>query len=327
MFTALSTPKGATTLAISGMVLCFLYVLIFMLNIHIGDLVKKIWRGTIKVSGKFIKYNEDKFSREYEIGLISNKKFRYKWYKFLDELTIDLGLKLQGVSPYEFLFIVTVFSVIISLIITLLLFNNIWLTIFATGIVFCGVMCGCYTKANLAHDARIEAVIEAENILSNSMNGGIKPAVTSTFDSLPKEVKNEFRDFLNNLEDMMYISTALIDLNNKLGSIADDFIQKCIKFELEEEHGTVGVFQDVVEINNIKTQLRMRMKKSFEEVTTEFVIGALMILLFLTGVLVVYPDIRNFYLHNTLGQIIILIDALILVGEFVYITWLRAQEL
>lgn len=42
-----------------------------------------------------------------------------------------------------------------------------------------GVFCVLYTKANVAHDARIEAVYEAENIICNNIQLGVVPAVRS----------------------------------------------------------------------------------------------------------------------------------------------------
>ena len=68
------------------------------------------------------------------------------------------------------------------------------------------------------------------------------------------------------------------------------------------------------------------MKKSFEEVVTEFIMASCLILVFLLGVMFVYPFVRDFYLENTFGQIILLADALIFILEFVFITYLRAQE-
>lgn len=324
---ALQTMQGSTTLAVVGMIACFIYIIVFMLNIRVKDLTFKLGQKSIKFTGRMIKSREDKFAREYTIGLITKKRLKYKVYKFLDELTIDLGLKIQGITPYELLFLLLVGSLLAALAFGVIIFGSVILGIVSYPMMFAACLCACYTKANLAHDARIEAVIEAENIISNNIKGGVRQAVESSFEALPKEVKNEFRDFLNNISDMMYISVALMDLNNKLGSVADEFIQKCIKFELEEEHGTAGIFQDVVEINNMKSQLRLRMKKSFEEVVTEFILASVMILVFLLGVMVVFPFVRNFYLTNIIGQLILLADVLIFISEFVFITYLRAQEL
>ena len=109
--------------------------------------------------------------------------------------------------------------------------------------------------------------------------------------------------------------------------MADDFIKKCIVFETEEETGIVGMFKDVVEVNTIKMEMRIEMKRRFEEVKQSFIIGATMIFVFLGGVIGIYEDVRAFYFNTPLGQIIIAIDLLLLILEFVYITYLRAPEL
>ena len=142
------------------------------------------------------------------------------------------------------------------------------MTIVFAPIVFAFILCILYTKANISHDARIEGVIEAENIISNNIKGGVVPAVRNSIDMIPKIVRTEFRDFLDNVEQKNYhISTALMELNNNLGSIADDFIKKCIEFETSEEHGISGMFKDVVEINNVKykviSQRKIKNKTSF----------------------------------------------------------------
>jgi len=89
----------------------------------------------------------------------------------------------------------------------------------------------------------------------------------------------------------------------------------------------VGVFQDVVELNNIRMDSRTEMKRAFEQATTEFVTSAVMIFSFLFAVIAIFDIVRQFYLYQIIGNIVIAIDILLLVGEFVYNTYLRATEL
>ena len=56
-------------------------------------------------------------------------------------------------------------------------------------------------------------------------------------------------------------------------------------------------------------------------------IGAIMIFSFLGGVLVIFPNVREFYFTTGIGQLILAVDVLLLILEFVYITYLRAKEL
>ena len=324
----LNTTHGAVVIAIIAIVISAIIIITRALKISFTGLLVKVMHNTTKGIGKVIYKKEVRYHRDIEIGKINRKNKRYRLYRFLNDLTIDLGLKRQGVTPYEFLFLMLVLSFIIAAVVGWGLFSKTIIVILSYPIIAFGVICTFYTKANLAHDLRIEAVIEAENIISNNINDGVVVAVRNSYDSLPKDVKMEFKDFLDNMEhENYYIKTALLDLNNKLGSVADDFISKCIMFELEEEHGIAGIFKDVVELNNIKTQARTDMKHKFERVTTQFIIGVSMILIFLFGVIAVFPVVRNFYFKYTAGQLLLVGDAAIIIGEFVYITYLRAKEL
>ena len=157
---------------------------------------------------------------------------------------------------------------------------------------------------------------------------GVVVAIRDSLNVIPKEVRPYFKDFVDNIEQKNYhIRTALLELNANLGSIADDFIKKCIVFEMEEERGISGMFQDIVEVNNIRMEMRTEMKRRFEEVKTDFIVGASMIFVFMAGVLAIYPDVRNWYFTTGTGQVLIALDILIIIMEFVFITFLRAKEL
>lgn len=87
------------------------------------------------------------------------------------------------------------------------------------------------------------------------------------------------------------------------------------------------MFKDVVEVNNIRMEMRIEMKRQFEKVVSDFLISACMIFIFIAGVLVIYPNVREFYFTNPIGQLLIAIDFLLMIIEYVFITWLRAREL
>ena len=57
-----------------------------------------------------------------------------------------------------------------------------------------------------------------------------------------------------------------MELNAQLGSVADDFIKKCIVFEMEEEHGIAGMFAThlLIEDNLISGTGWQKMELSWE---------------------------------------------------------------
>lgn len=328
IFSTLNTPRGAVSITIIFIVILALLIIVKIEKAPIISLLHKCIQKTVSLFGKVIHKQEVRYHRDLEIGKINEKRTRVKLYRFLSDLIIDLNISDTEITPYEFLYLVIGAVLIVSAVISQILFSNLFMAIVICPILSVAVFCILYTKANLAHDARIEAVIEAENIICNNIKIGVVAAIRESINTLPKEVRKDFKDFIDNVEYKNYhVKTALQELNMKLGSIADDFIKKCIVFELEEEHGIVGMFADVVEINNIKMQIRIEMKRKFEETMHSFKIGAAMIFAFLAGVLFIYKDIRDFYFNTFIGQLIICIDFLVLIIVYVFMTYFRAKEL
>lgn len=328
IFSALGDIEGTITLTVVCIIILAGLILVKLTNLPFFKLLKQFGMSVYNLLGKFLKKREKLYHRDLEIGKIDEKRNTVKIYRFLSDLIIDLELSDSGITPYELLFLTITGCFLGSEIICKFLFGTWFMGLVMFPIVTIAIFCFMYTKANLAHDVRIESVIEAENIICNNIKIGVVPAVRDSLSAMPKEVRSDFRDFVDNVEyKNCHIKTALQELNAKLGGIADDFIKKCIMFEMEEEHGVSGIFKDVVEINNIKMQMRTEMKRRFEEVLNEFKMGALMIFGFLGGVIALYPNVREFYFNSIIGNLVLAIDALILIAEFVYITYLRAQEL
>ena len=328
LFSHLGTLHGARSAAILMLVITAMVLLVRISELPIVVLIKRFFGKLGKLVGKIVNKQEERYHRDIAIGKITEKRMSYKLYNFLSELIIDLNLLQSGITPYELLFIVCFIVIIVVSVVCKLLFGTYLMAIPMMPIAIVGTFSVMYTRANIAHDARIENVIEAENVICNNIKVGVVVAIRESLDVIPKEVRPYFKDFIDNVEQKNYhVKTALLELNMQLGSIADDFIKKCIVFEMEEEHGIAGMFQDLVQINAIKIEMRTEMKRRFEEVKTDFLIGTGMIFSFMTGVLWVYPDVRIWYFTTAAGQILIAIDILILIMEFVFITYLRAKEL
>jgi len=328
IFSNLNSMTGAVYAAILFIILTAIVATVKISKLPIMVIINDIIKSILKFTGKLINKREVAFHRDLEIGKINEKRASYKLYSFLNDLLIDLQLLHHGYTPYEFAFVVSFLTFVGTSLVCKMLLGSFLITIVMFPIALVGVFCVLYTRANIAHDTRIENVIEAENIICNNIKVGVLVAVRESLDVIPKELRPTFKDFVDNVEQKNYhIKTALMELNKNLGSVADDFIKKCIVFEMEEEHGVSGMFADIVEINNINMEMRTEMKRAFEEVKYNFRIGAGMIFAFLIGVLYVFPTVREFYISTWMGQSIIAIDILLLIVEYVYLTYLRAKEL
>ena len=299
-------------------------------NLHISPLrvLSNFTTWIMSIFSKKVRQKERNYRRDVEIGKIDEKRRRVKTYRFLSELIIDLGWKDTGLMPYEFLYLMIIGSAIVDIIVCKIVFGSFITAIFMYPMFTIGVLCFLYTKANVAHDARIEAVIDSENMICNGMKSSVVTAVEECLDVLPKEVRNDYRDFVDDVKQKnTYIKTALLDLNRKLGSVSDDFIKKCINFELEEEHGMVGIFTEIVEMNNIKREEKVRVKNAIEDKILEVKICVGMIYVFLAGVLIIYPSVRHIYFNTVFGHILIGVDALLMIVIYVILTWIKAQDM
>ncbi len=328
LFSGLGTMQGAMYAAAFALVILACMIVSYLTHLSILQIFKRFVVFLMKIFGKTINKSEKKYHRDLEIGRKNEKSKTVKLYRFMSELIIDLAIQDSGVTPFEFITLITILVFIIVTIICKILFGHFTMTILFSPIALVATVCILYSKANVNHDKRIENVIEAENIICNNIKGGVTVSIKESMNVLPKELRPYFREYVDNIEQQNYhVKTALLKLNLQLGSIADDFIKNCIVFELEEEHGIANMFQDIVEINNIRMDLRTIMKRKFEEVKHDFIISLAMIFLFLGGVLAIYDNVREFYFTTAIGQIILGIDALLIIIEFVYITYLRAKEL
>jgi len=328
IFSSLNTIEGAVTLTIISILVLTLLIIVRITRLPVIELVHKVVSKIMELIGKAIHKRESTYHRDIEIGKIDEKRTSVKIYRFLNDLIIDLNMKYTGITPYELLFITLSLVFVATTLLCKIVLDNVFMTVLLTPIMVVAVFCIMYTKANIAHDARIEAIIEAENIICNNIKIGVVAAIKECLPTLPEQVRPDFSNFIDNIEYKNYhVKAALQELNAKLGGMADDFIKKCIVFETEEEHGIVGMFADVVEVNGIKSKIRINMKRKFEQAMNDFKIGAGMIFAFLGGVLVIYPDIRDFYFKTVIGQLILCADMLLLITEYVYITYLRAKEL
>lgn len=327
MWTNLNSLGAMVTVCSILLVFLTFLVITQVFKINIWGITHSICLGAGRVSGKLIGKKEISYHRSYTIGKYHKKCKTVKMYRLVNDLIIDLGLKKKGATPYAFLFVMFMGAFLCSIMTGILVFGSSLLGFLLTPIMFAFIFCINYTRANLAHDSRIESILVTENIISNNIRDGFEVAVRNNLGLIPLNIRQEYTDFLDNIKNNWHIRDALLDLNNNLGSAADDFTKKCIVFELEEEEGIVGMFQDVVEINNINMEMRTEMKRSFEEVNLQFIIGASMIVIFLVGVIVIFPVVANFYLHNIIGQLLMALDFLLIVSEFVFITYLRAKEL
>lgn len=297
-------------------------------GLDVVEILHKVIQFIIKKFSKRIGEKEKKYNREIQISKRFEKGSKAKLYRWLNDLIIDLRYKRSGITPYEFLFFMELITAVISLIISSAFFKSMFMMIFVYPITLVIIMCFLYTKANMAHDSRIDDIIKAENTICASAKHGVIRAIKENIDLLPESVRPEYRKCIDSIStENKSRSIALMELSDELGSSSIDFIKKCIDFEMNEEVGSAGIFKNIIEINNKKVQTKEDTRRSFEEMNTNFKISMTMCGVVFVGMLAIMTDIRKMYMNTALGKAVLLIDVVIVTALFVYTTYLRSRDM
>lgn len=271
------------------------------------------------------KVQEEKLLRNIHSGRRSEKALDYRFYNFVYNICNALYGS-REISPYVFITIIMFASLGVGLIFAKLLLGSFWFVLILMPVAFVGFFAYFFTIANKRERGRINSELQAINTVCSNMKGGVVPAIKESLKSIDPTIRYMFEDLVVSVEDKnMHIVKALENLNSDLGEIGDDFIRKAITFETGEERGLVDVFKDVIEVNNMKIRMRQKQEDAFKKVEFDFKISTLGIFGFLFGVLAIYPDVRGWYFSTTLGSLILLADVLLLLAEYVYMTFLRAR--
>lgn len=234
----------------------------------------------------------------------------------------------REISPYVFLTVVTLASLGLGILVSVLFLGNVFFAFIMVPICEAALLAFYYTKANKRDRHRIKALLEAINTVSSNMKGGVVPAVRESLNSIDASVRYMFLDFLDAVEVRnTHVVTALEDLRQDMKPVGDDFIRKVKTFEQGEERGLSDVFKDVIEVNNMKLRMMQKQEDAFKKVEFDFRISTMGIFGFLIGVLAIYADVRTWYFSTSIGSLVLVIDAVLLLAEYVYMVSLRARAL
>lgn len=234
----------------------------------------------------------------------------------------------REISPYVFLTIVTLASVGAGILVSVLFLGSVFYAIAMIPICEAAILAYYYTAANKRERHRIKALLEAINTVSSNMKGGVVPATKESLNSIDASVRYMFTDFLDAVEVRnTHVITALEDLRQDMTPVGDDFIRKAKTFEQGEERGLSDVFKDVIEVNNMKLRMMQKQEDAFKKVEFDFRVSTLGIFGFLVGVLAIYADVREWYFSTGIGSLILVVDATLLLAEYVYMVSLRARAL
>ena len=234
--------------------------------------------------------------------IIKEKRGIISKYNALAEGLIEdynLPLTLEGFNKF-----VTIIFVILILT-AFVLFQNMTLSILVSASMLVAAFTYFMMQSRIAESTKIEAIMDAEDLLCPLAKDGVLVAVKKVLESrdyLSPQIRQYFVQFVDNCENHGYtFKRAMEVLNRQLGPKFDNFAEKAIIFEYNERKGMADIFLDIVDENAALREINARKNRIFRQMNREFIIKSALIVLFvmysMTG-----DTLRDFMLSTSLGR-------------------------
>lgn len=226
-----------------------------------------------------------------------------RYNSIVENLIFDfnLPLTLEGFNSL----ICILFALMVLIVV--LFMKNITLSAFVS----ISILVGCITfftmQSRQTKSAKIEYIMDAEDILCPLAREGVLVAVKKVLESeeyLHKSIRPYFVQFVENYENHGYsFRRAMEVLNKQLGPKFDSFAKKAIIFEYNERKGMADVFLDIVDENAALREINARKNRIFKKMNFDFLIKTSLIVIFIMYSMTT-ETLREFLLGNDLGRFI-----------------------
>jgi hypothetical protein len=273
------------------------------------------------LSGKFLikiaSYNTKKAVERIKRSKIRKEKTTLitKYNSMAESLIEDynLPLTLEGFDTM----ICIIFAILILLIFILL--KSMTLSLLVSIALIVAGFTYFMMQSRMAESAKIEAVMDAEDLICPLARDGVLVAIKKVLESkeyLNHSIRQYFVQFVDNCENHGYsFKRAMEVLNRQLGMKFDSFAEKAIVFEYNERKGMADIFLDIVDENAALREINARKNRIFNEMNKEFLIKLALIALFLiytfTG-----EALREFMLNTDIGRSVIGISVITICLSF-----------
>ncbi len=302
-------------------ILCSAY-LISKVNIDFSSMRKTIARDLLYKINRFIRL-EDKRIEESLFKSPNSMQNRYNM--FLNDLRIDIEF-LNKISLSFFKILLFIVSFIVTLIIVYIS-NNLILAIMFP-LFYLTIVCILYSMSLYHKQKRISDVIETENLLSIEMNADFNNIVKKNISQIPISVQEFYRQYLTDTNSFNFTEEdALRKLKLSLGKVSYDFLSKVKVLVTDNPEGHIKTFRDIVALNNIRKLARDELNKTMRRIFNRFLGALFMAYALLFVEVIVIKAVRWFIFSTVPGQILFIVDIIILLYVYLRINMMKAEVL
>ena len=270
-------------------------------------------------------------SREYAVQryvYLHRSSLIAKLYNWINEQLIAAGMKRVGVTPVGYMLFWGTISAITAIVIGIICNLNVFLYVVIFFILVAVFLVATRVFVAGKMEKREADVMDALDLIIPEIGSGVKNAIARYVDNFSPSLQQDFKIFLSNIQDRgMSFEDAMFILADSLGNIFKDFAQKPVFYEALGEEDMRGIFDDIVETNRQRRELRYNNNLEFGVLRLSFIISAGITIGYFIFLMATDWFSRYFFLTTTWGNILLVAIVLTIFGVLSYIATIKSRAI
>lgn len=251
-----------------------------------------------------------------------------KLYNWINEQLIAAGMKRVGVTPVGYMLFWGTIAAITSIVIGILCNLNVFLYVVIFFILVAVFLVATRVFVAGKMEKREADVMDALDLIIPEIGSGVKNAIARYVDNFSPSLQQDFKIFLSNIQDRgMSFEDAMFILADSLGNIFKDFAQKAVFYEALGEEDMRGIFDDIVETNRQRRELRYNNNLEFGVLRMSFIISSGITIGYFIFLMATDWFSRYFFLTTTWGNILLVAIVLTIFGVLSYIATIKSRAI
>lgn len=270
-------------------------------------------------------------SREYAVQryvYLHRSSLIAKLYNWINEQLIAAGMKRVGVTPVGYMLFWGTISAITAIVIGIICNLNVFLYVVIFFILVAVFLVATRVFVAGKMEKREADVMDALDLIIPEIGSGVKNAIARYVDNFSPSLQQDFKIFLSNIQDRgMSFEDAMFILADSLGNIFKDFAQKAVFYEALGEEDMRGIFDDIVETNRQRRELRYNNNLEFGVLRLSFIISSGVTIGYFIFLMATDWFSRYFFLTTTWGNILLVAIVLTIFGVLSYIATIKSRAI
>lgn len=270
-------------------------------------------------------------SREYAVQryvYLHRSSLIAKLYNWINEQLIAAGMKRVGVTPVGYMLFWGTISAITAIVIGVICNLNVFLYVVIFFILVAVFLVATRVFVAGKMEKREADVMDALDLIIPEIGSGVKNAIARYVDNFSPSLQQDFKIFLSNIQDRgMSFEDAMFILADSLGNIFKDFAQKAVFYEALGEEDMRGIFDDIVETNRQRRELRYNNNLEFGVLRLSFIISAGITIGYFIFLMATDWFSRYFFLTTIWGNILLVAIVLTIFGVLSYIATIKSKAI